>query len=278
MSVAQPIIDPAPALPPDAGAWFGSGGLNAGAGVGRLELRFRAWRDVMRVLMTLLLIGIAGCGESDQDPADERDGQRQSGRANRDPVAAFVTLGAQVARDEQGHVTFIVLDRTPVTDAALVHLSNLEKLTYVSLGSPQFTDRGLMRLRPLTTLEHLHLTRAQITDRGLFAIRTLVRLKVLFLGETQITDVGLKHVKTFFHDLEELELRSTQITDAGLHHLIGMKSLKKLDLSNTQVTDDGLAHLKGVGNLNGLNLTGTKTTDKGVADLQKALPNCKIEK
>jgi len=43
----------------------------------------------MRVLMTLLLIAIAGCGEGDQDPPVERDVQRQSGRGNRDPIAAF---------------------------------------------------------------------------------------------------------------------------------------------------------------------------------------------
>ena len=38
------------------GAWFGSGGLNAGAGVGRLGLRVRAQGDALRGVPALLLI------------------------------------------------------------------------------------------------------------------------------------------------------------------------------------------------------------------------------
>ena len=41
--------------------------LNAEAGVGRLGERVRAWRDVMRVLLAVLLVGIVGCG-SETEP------------------------------------------------------------------------------------------------------------------------------------------------------------------------------------------------------------------
>ena len=51
-----------PASERGVGPWFGSGGLNAGAGVGRLGYRVRAWGEVMRVLLAVLLVGIAGCG------------------------------------------------------------------------------------------------------------------------------------------------------------------------------------------------------------------------
>ena len=47
------------------GAWFRSGGLNAGAGVGRLGDRIGAWGDVMRVRLRLLLVAemsVAGDG------------------------------------------------------------------------------------------------------------------------------------------------------------------------------------------------------------------------
>jgi WD40 repeat protein len=50
------------------GAWFGSGGLHAGAGVGRLGFRVRAWGDVMRVLVVVFVLGIAGCG-GDSSPS-----------------------------------------------------------------------------------------------------------------------------------------------------------------------------------------------------------------
>jgi len=40
----------------------GSSGLNARAGLGRLGLRVRSWEDVMRVLLVVVLVVIAGCG------------------------------------------------------------------------------------------------------------------------------------------------------------------------------------------------------------------------
>ena len=43
------------------------------------------------------------------------------------------------------------------------------------------------------------------------------------------------------------------------------------------MTDAGLEHLKGLMQLQRLVLRNTKVTDAGVRDLQKALPNCKIE-
>ena len=44
--------------------------LNAGAGVGRLGCRVRAWGDVMRVLLAVLLVGGMGCGGNDNSPID----------------------------------------------------------------------------------------------------------------------------------------------------------------------------------------------------------------
>jgi len=44
------------------------------------------------------------------------------------------------------------------------------------------------------------------------------------------------------------------------------------------LSDAELVHLKGLIKLETLDLSGTAITGAGVADLQKALPNCKIEK
>ena len=46
----------------------------------------------------------------------------------------------------------------------------------------------------------------------------------------------------------------------------------------SQLTDAGLVHLKGLTQLQDLNLFDTDITDAGIAELQKALPNCEIEK
>ena len=46
----------------------------------------------------------------------------------------------------------------------------------------------------------------------------------------------------------------------------------------SKITDAGLVHLKGLTNLRLLSLKKTQITSAGIAELQKALPNCKIEK
>ena len=52
----------------------------------------------------------------------------------------------------------------------------------------------------------------------------------------------------------------------------------RVDFSNTQVTDAGLEHLRGLTELQEVGLSNTQVTDAGVAELQKTLPNCKIER
>ncbi len=71
-----------------------AGDLNAGAGVGRQGRRVRIWGDVMRVLLAVLLVGIAGCGPSIRptvrkcqerafQPRQDANRQRQLGQ---DPI------------------------------------------------------------------------------------------------------------------------------------------------------------------------------------------------
>ena len=69
-----------------------------------------------------------------------------------------------------------------------------------------------------------------------------------------------------------------KIIDSELVHLRELTDIRWLYLYETQITDAGLVHLKGMTTLKELGLTSTKVTDAGVAQLQKALPNCKIEK
>ena len=57
-----------------------------------------------------------------------------------------------------------------------------------------------------------------------------------------------------------------------------LTNLRVIRLNNTQITGAGLVNLKGLNNLKDLDLSGTNVTDAGIAELQKALPNCEIEK
>ncbi|MAV35037.1 MAG: hypothetical protein CMJ59_06220, partial [Planctomycetaceae bacterium] len=101
-------------------------------------------------------------------------------------------------------------------------------------------------------------------------------IKVTFNG-SQITDAGLVHL-TGLTDLQTLDLTlCTNVTDAGLVHLQGRTTLEYLNLNGTGVTDAGLAHLAGLTKLQSISLP-KQITDAGIAELQKALPNCTIEK
>ncbi|MED5449219.1 MAG: hypothetical protein VYA62_13415, partial [Planctomycetota bacterium] len=67
----------------------------------------------MRVLLAVLLVGIAGCGGGSSTPAQT---------ANADSVAALEKLGAVTRQDDQGEVVEVLLINTQITDAGLVHL------------------------------------------------------------------------------------------------------------------------------------------------------------
>jgi hypothetical protein len=49
-------------------------------------------------------------------------------------------------------------------------------------------------------------------------------------------------------------------------------------LSDTAISDAGLEHLRGLTQLTALRIRRTKTTDAGEKKLQKALPNCTIQR
>ena len=123
----------------------------------------------------------------------------------------------------------------------------------------------------------LSLTKA--TDAGLKELAGLKGLQRLVLDNTKVTDVGLKELAAL-KGLQTLDLNGCKgVTDAGLKELADLPGLEDLSLTFCEgVTDAGLKELAGLKGLRKLYLFGTKVTDAGVADLQKALPDCKINR
>ncbi len=68
------------------------------------------------------------------------------------------------------------------------------------------------------------------------------------------------------------------VTDAGVKELAALKVVQELNLSYTGATDAGVKQLAALKGLKKLNLRGAKTTGDGVSALQKALPDCKIDR
>ena len=85
----------------------------------------------MRILLAVVLVGIAGCG-GDNSPDDVAVSTPKSSQAktdkspaqtpDADPVAALKKIGAKIKRDDQGEVVEVSLAGTKITDAELVHL------------------------------------------------------------------------------------------------------------------------------------------------------------
>ena len=118
----------------------------------------------------------------------------------------------------------------------------------------------------------------QVRDVDLGELAALMHLRSLAINDCRVTDAGLKGLARLTQ-LRSLSLQSCiMVTDAGLKELAGLKSLQSLDLSGTQVTDAGLKELTALKQLQKLSLFRTSVTDQGVAELQRALPECGINR
>jgi len=173
-------------------------------------------------------------------------------------------------------LNYISLIGTQITDKWFGYLSNMPSLTTLYVGSTAISNFGVEQLKDMKQLEKLSFTNTQIDGVGLGHLKDLKNLKILGLESTSISDVDLQHL----HGLKiliVLGLSNCKIADSGLAYLKDLKNLKVLSLDSTPITDVGLKHLSGLKMLQTLELQKTKVTPQGIADLQKALPNCKIE-
>ena len=215
------------------------------------------WGNPMQKLMPVICIGLMLLGvvvKTDKSAtASGAKSSSQRSEAEKKAIAAIKKLGGTVTVDEKkpGKPVTVILVKSKITDAGLVHLKYLTKLQNLYLGGSSVTDAGLVHLKGLTKLQELT------------------------LGETKITDAGLVHLKRLTK-LKLLDLAFTKVSDAGLVHLKGLTNLQGLYLSDTKVTDAGLVHLKGLTKLQGLDLNDSKVTATGVKKLQAALPKCEI--
>jgi hypothetical protein len=98
-------------------------------------------------------------------------------------IAAIEKLGGRVKVREKTPgkpiVTSVRLERTPVTDADLVHLKALKGLSFLSLANTKVTNGGLRNLAGLKNLTYLSLASTKVSDAGLKHLQNLAELKDL---------------------------------------------------------------------------------------------------
>ena len=116
--------------------------------------------------------------------------------------------------------------------------------------------------------------RALVGD-GFFRHVNAVGFERTPLNDAEFADVsnlaGVERVPT-------LCLAGTKLTDAGMPLLRRWSGLRTLFLRDTAITDEGLENLTRLHDLSYLSLSNTHVTEKGVGRLQKALPNCHIDR
>ncbi|MBN1974387.1 MAG: hypothetical protein JW787_12160 [Sedimentisphaerales bacterium] len=129
---------------------------------------------------------------------------------------------------------------------------------------------NLEPLKGLKNLETLIVSNTLITDLG--PLKDLVSLRQLFVHKTRVSD--LEPIKGLVN-LQDLYISRTEVTN--LEPVKGLVSLKNLYMSETRISD--LEPLKGLANLQKLLIDGCNNiSDEQVEELQKALPNPKIER
>lgn len=93
------------------------------------------------------------------------------------------------------HIAQLDLGRTIVTDAALVTVSELERLALLDLRQTKITDAGLASLAKLKKLQTLNLFSTDISDAGLKHLASLKSLKQVTLFQTKATPAGVAELK-----------------------------------------------------------------------------------
>lgn len=159
------------------------------------------------------------------------------------------------------------------SDQGLRHVAGLRNLnllfhhsTYHGIEEGKISDAGLVHLSELSNLQSLTLW-SEIEHDGLRHLQKLKQLRVLVLSSA--SDNALEHLPAF-PMLEDASLNGRMLTDAGVTYLSRLKSLKKLDLYATSVGDEGIATLaKNHPNLIELDLWHCKITGACVSDLAK---------
>jgi hypothetical protein len=157
----------------------------------------------------------------------------------------------------------------------ICHVAADERITHV-LGAgaykrepPPADFKNLAVFAALSNLLSLNVERTDVADFSpLAAIHTLHYLNLSYKQVSDITPlVGLA-------ELRFLYLYETQVSD--LTSLSALRKLQELGLNGAPLTN--LAPLEGLTNLKRLAISRTPATPEQVESLQKALPNCKIER
>lgn len=118
-------------------------------------------------------------------------------------------------------LTFVGLDGSKATPAAVAGLAGLPKLSRLSFGASTLTDAHIEALLLLRTLEMLHIANSQLTVDGLARLAT---------GLPQVSSLNL--------------LNNPALDDSAVPHLVRFTELMFVELNGTNITARGVEELR----------------------------------
>ena len=171
--------------------------------------------------------------------------------------------GGWVARDRDGNVTEVSLERTWATDNDIDFVIELKTVKKLDLSFTYVTDKGIRKLQQLAQLEDLTLDTAEfLTDASMAHLRANRALRRLVVRGVDITDSGMPYIGEMT-GLRSLDISYTMLGDVGLEHLPSLTELEHLKLGGNMITGLNLNFLKLLPKLKSLSLRGVQRRNAG---------------
>ena len=172
-------------------------------------------------------------------------------------------------------------DKVPVSEIQEVYkriaesLPELEEKQWASVSEAGARVARLAIKSPLVSVD-FRLSPEMATPEAIGTIKTIApHVTELDLSKTAIGDDSLS-ILADTPNVIRLNLSQTEVGDAALKQIGNLKELRYLNLYGTQVSDAGLKHLHSLKNLEAIYLWQSKASAKGAKELEKALPEAKV--
>ena len=153
-------------------------------------------RIVILVLLTPVLIVVAGCPKYNSDLSEES--QRACIAVQKMGGGGFSSTTVHEGRGKaHNRIEINFRASKKINNNALMNLEGLGGIVGIDLSETAISDDGLAILASLPDLEYLQLADTTITDRGLVFLAECTKLKRLDIRRTRISANALEVLKEF---------------------------------------------------------------------------------
>ena len=182
----------------------------------------------------------------------------------------FLELGNTRINDINPIRSLVNLEYLGLWQADITDISSLSNLTNLKkLNLSQTKVENINALASLTNLKDLDLSRTPVSD--IKPLAKLTNLQILTLHASKVTDIT---PLAQLVNLQYLQMSFIQIRD--FKALESLTNLTYLNLQRTNINN--IKPLGKLTNLQHLDLHNTQISDEQIAELQKSIPDLKVEK